>query len=38
MNAFILCGGKATRFNNGKPRPIKTLIKQILFAINLFKN
>ena len=25
--AVILCGGKATRFNNGKPGPLKALIK-----------
>lgn len=25
--AFILCGGKATRFNRGKPGPLKALIK-----------
>ena len=25
--AVIFCGGKATRFNNGKPGPLKPLIK-----------
>ena len=25
--AVIFCGGKATRFNNGKPGPLKALIK-----------
>ena len=25
--AVIFCGGKATRFNNGKPGPLKSLIK-----------
>jgi len=25
--AVIFCGGKATRFNNGKPDPLKPLIK-----------
>jgi glucose-1-phosphate cytidylyltransferase len=27
MKTFIFCGGKATRFNNGKPGPLKPLIK-----------
>ena len=27
MKAVILCGGKGTRFNNGKPGPLKPLIK-----------
>jgi hypothetical protein len=27
MKAFIFFGGKATRFNNGKSGPLKTLIK-----------
>ena len=27
MKSFIFFGGKATRFNNGKPGPLKTLIK-----------
>jgi NDP-sugar pyrophosphorylase family protein len=26
MKAFIFCGGNATRFNNGKPGPLKALI------------
>ena len=27
MKVFILAGGKATRFNNGKPGPLKTILK-----------
>ena len=27
MKAIILCGGKGTRFNKGKPGPLKPLIK-----------
>ena len=27
MKVFILAGGKATRFNNGRPGPIKTFLK-----------
>ena len=44
MKVFIFCGGKATRFNNGKPGPLKPLIrlgkKRILEYIinNLFQN
>ena len=25
--SVILCGGKATRFNNGKPGPLKPMLK-----------
>ena len=44
MKVFIFCGGKATRFNNGDPGPLKPLIrlgkKRILeyIIINLQKN
>lgn len=33
MKVFILCGGKATRFNNGKPGPLKTLKRLNKFTI-----
>ena len=40
--AVIFCGGKATRFNNGKPGPLKPLIKVnnepiIIKIINIYK-
>lgn len=44
MKVFIFCGGKATRFNNGKPGPLKTLKKLNKYSIleniliNLKKN
>lgn len=40
MKAFIFCGGKATRFNNGKPGPLKTLIKinRIPIIIRILQN
>lgn len=40
MKAFIFCGGKAKRFNNGKPGPLKTLIKinRIPIIIRIIQN
>ncbi len=42
MKALILCGGKGTRFNNGKPGPLKPLIKVngvpiLRHIINIYK-
>jgi glucose-1-phosphate cytidylyltransferase len=42
MKAVILCGGKGTRFNNGKPGPLKPLIKVngvpiLRHIINIYK-
>ena len=40
MKTFIFCGGKATRFNNGKPGPLKPLIKinKIPIILRIIKN